>query len=133
MMPPYDWKELAALWSDRDFGAVHDWLGERWSRLIQERPDGHADRDALFLQGLAFAALSFHFTRFRNQEGARVLAEDALRVLSTYEPAYSGIGLAPVLESVRALRGHLEGLDPEAECPMQPQAFACFSLNPAVQ
>ncbi len=133
MMPPYDWDELRALWSARDFGAVHDWLGERWSRLIQERPEGNADRDAAFLQGLAFAALSFHFARSKNQDGARILAEDALRVLSAYEPAHAGVALAPLLESVRELRVRLQGLDSDAECPLQPHAFACFSLNPAVQ
>jgi hypothetical protein len=132
MMPSYPWDELATLWTRNEFGGVHDWLGARWNRLIQERPEGHADRDAAFLQGLAFAALAFHFTQSRNQDGARLLADDALRALEPYVPAYAGIALEPVLDSVRLLRSRLDGLEDEADCPVPPRELARFALE-AVQ
>jgi uncharacterized protein len=114
------WDELAQLWNAGDFGGVHDWLGLRWSRLIQTRARGTDDKDARFLQGLAFAALAFHFTQNRNQEGARLLADDALAVLPGYGAAHMGIEAGPVLRSLRALRPMLENLETEADCPMQP-------------
>ncbi|MGE5096044.1 MAG: DUF309 domain-containing protein [Betaproteobacteria bacterium] len=129
MMPDYRWDELARFWSANDFGAAHDWLGERWNRLIQERGDGHEDRDARFLQGLAFAALAFHFTQSHNQEGARLLADDALRVLPGYVPRHAGVAVDPVLDAVRALRSRLEGLDDEAPCPVAPRDFSAFTYE----
>lgn len=129
MMPDYRWDELARLWSENEFGAVHDWLGERWNRLVQERVDGHADRDALFLQGLAFAALAFHFTQSHNQEGARILADDALRVLPGYSPSYAGVAVAQVLDAVRSLRSRLEGVEDEAPCPVAPRDLTAFTYE----
>lgn len=122
---PFAWEELAALWDAGDFRGVHDWLGLRWNHLIQTRPAGHEDSDARFLQGLAFAALAFHFTQDGKQDGAALMADDALRVLPGYAPAYRGVKLEPVLETLRILRPMLDGLAPEDECPMRP-----FSFNP---
>jgi hypothetical protein len=121
------WDELAPLWNRNDFGAVHDWLGARWNHLIQERPDGQADQDAKFLQGLAFAALAFHFTQHHNQEGAALLAQDALDVLAGYLPAYHGVAVAPILDTLNTLAPLLAGLEPEAECPMNP--FVCNKFS----
>jgi hypothetical protein len=116
----YAWDELASLWNAGDFGGVHDWLGLRWSQLVQSSSRGVDDKDARFLQGLAFAALAFHFTQNRNQDGARLLADDALSVLPEYGPAHLGVETGSVLKSLRALRPMLDDLDPEADCPMQP-------------
>ncbi len=116
----YAWDELALLWNAGDFGGVHDWLGLRWNQLVQTRASGMDDKDARFLQGLAFAALAFHFTQNRNQDGAKLLASDALAVLPEYGPAYLGVEVGPVLKSLTALRPMLEDLDPKADCPMQP-------------
>lgn len=116
--------ELETLWNGNNFGAAHDWLGERWNYLIQCRPEGAADRDAQFLQGLAFAALTFHFTQNQNQEGAAMLADDALAVLPEFLPDYRGVEIAPILETVNVLRPMLVGLEPEAPCPMQPFVFS---------
>lgn len=114
------WDELALLWNSGDFGGVHDWLGLRWSRLIQTSAHGTDDKDARFLQGLAFAALAFHFTQNRNQDGARLLADDALALLPRYGAAHMGIETGPILTGLRALRPMLDNLDTEADCPMQP-------------
>ena len=116
----YAWDELASLWNAGDFGGVHDWLGLRWSALVQTRARGTDDKDARFLQGLAFAALAFHFTQNRNQDGARLLADDALAVLPEYGTAHLGVETGHVLKSLRALRPMLESLETEADCPMQP-------------
>lgn len=116
----YAWDELALLWNAGDFGAVHDWLGLRWNKLIQTRAGGMSDKDARFLQGLAFAALAFHFTQNRNQDGARLLAADALAVLPEYGAAHMGVETGPVLKSLTALRPKLENLNTEADCPIQP-------------
>lgn len=133
MISDYPWQELAELWDGHDFGAVHDWLGERWNRLIQERPAGHDDQDAAFLQGLAFAALAFHFTQHGNQDGARVIADDALRVLARYSPSYAGVRLDGLIEGVGGLRSRLEGLENDATCPIEPRAFPCLELAETVQ
>ena len=122
----FAWDELELLWNGNNFGAVHDWLGERWNHLIQTRPGGHEDPDAQFLQGLAFAALAFHFTQNHNQDGAALLAEDALAILSRFLPVCHGVEVAPILETLNTLLPLLEGLDHEADCPMQP--FACNKL-----
>ena len=120
---PFAWGELAALWDAGDFRGVHDWLGLRWNYLIQTRPSGHADKDARFLQGLAFAALSFHFTRNEKQDGAALMAGDALAMLPAYAPAYRGVQVEPILATLRVLRPMLDGLAPEDGCPMRPFVF----------
>ncbi|HUX62256.1 hypothetical protein [Sulfuricella sp.] len=125
----FAWDELALLWDGNNFGAVHDWLGERWNHLIQTRPGGHEDPDAQFLQGLAFAALAFHFTQNHNQDGAALLAEDALAMLPRFLPSCRGVEIAPVLENLNTLLPLLEGLDHEADCPMQPFVFNKFSYQ----
>jgi hypothetical protein len=126
----YAWDELALLWNAGNFGGVHDWLGLRWSRLVQTRARGTDDRDARFLQALAFAALAFHFTQNRNQDGARLLADDALAVLPEFGTAHLGVETAPVLKGLRTLRPMLENLETEADCPMQPLASGQLIYRP---
>ncbi|OIP15996.1 MAG: hypothetical protein AUK53_03700 [Betaproteobacteria bacterium CG2_30_59_46] len=123
MNPAFAWDELALLWNANNFGAVHDWLGERWNTLIQTRSKGQEDPDAQFLQGLAFAALSFHFTQNHNQDGAALLAEDALAMLPRFLPVYCGLEIAPVLETLNTLLPQLVWLEHDADCPMQPFVF----------
>ncbi|MFN3785506.1 MAG: hypothetical protein ACK4RS_01575 [Thiothrix sp.] len=121
------WPELAALWDAGDFGAAHDWLGERWNVLIQSRPDGHNDRDARFLQGIAYAVLALHFTQHANQEGARLMVEDCLQTLSAFEPEWKGMQTATIIDSIKILQPLLVGLDNEAPCPLKP--FRCEPLK----
>ena len=90
-------------------------------------PTAATTSDARFLQGLAFAALSFHFTQNQNQDGAALLADDALRSLPAFQPSHRGVEVTPILETLRTLRPLLNGLDPEADCPMRP-----FVFNPLV-
>ena len=129
---PFEWDELAGLWNAGNFSSVHDWLGLRWSHLIQTRPGGHNDPDARFLQGLAFAALSFYFTQNRNQDGAALLADDAMDALTSFEPTYHGVEITPILETLGALRPLLNGLSPEDDCPMQPFVFNRFVYRESV-
>ena len=126
---PFAWTELASCWDAGDFGVVHDWLGLRWNHLIQTRPDGHADKDARFLQALAFAALAFHFTQNQKQDGAALVADDALSLLPDYLPSHRGLEVAPVIASLSALRPLLEGLAPEDDCPMRPFTFNRLSYT----
>lgn len=123
MSDAFAWDELAPLWNGNHFGAVHDWLGARWSRLTQLCCAGMDDPDARFLQGLAFAALALHFTQHRNQEGAALLADDALAVLSAFRPAHRGLAVAPLIATLARLRPLLDGVAPDAECPMCPLVF----------
>ncbi|PWB51978.1 MAG: DUF309 domain-containing protein [Nitrosomonadales bacterium] len=123
MSHEFAWAELELLWNSNNFGAVHDWLGERWNHLIQTRPGGHDDPDAQFLQGLAFAALAFHFTQNHNQDGAALLAEDAIAKLTGFLPSYRGVEVKPVLETLDILLPLLGGLEHDADCPMQPFVF----------
>lgn len=125
-----DWAELAALWNANDMRGVHDWLNERWSRRVATRLLGHLDPEARFLQALAFAALALHFTQHRNQDGARLLADDALVALAAFRPAFLGVHVDPVVETLAELRPMLAGLASDDECPMQPFVYRKFEWRP---
>lgn len=115
----WDWAELQYLWNEGDFGAVHDWLNERWGQLVKDRPGLDKDPDARFMQGLAFAALALHFTQTANQDGARLLLDDALMVLPQYSPMHLGIMIDPVLETLHRLRPIIAPLGANDEYPSQ--------------
>lgn len=123
----FAWHELAFLWNSNDLRAVHDWLNERWSALVRNRVGGHADPEAQFLQALAFAALALHFTQHRNQDGARLMLDDALVALARFRPSYLGLRVDPILDTLAALRPLLVGLASGAECPLVP--FTCNRLE----
>ena len=125
----YDWEELAGLWNRNELGQVHDWLNQRWSELVQTRLLGHADPEARFLQGLAFAALALFFIQNRNQEGALLVLDDALVMLQKYRPAFLGVCVDPILDTLNELRPLLAGLAPDAECPLQPFVFKKFEYR----
>jgi hypothetical protein len=116
----FAWHELAFLWNSNDLAAAHDWLNERWSALVRNRVGGHSDPEAQFLQALAFAVLALHFTQHRNQEGARLMLDDALVALTRFRPAFLGVSVDPILDTLKELQPLLAGLAAEAECPRQP-------------
>jgi hypothetical protein len=126
-----DWSELAALWNDNELGTVHDWLNERWSRLIRNSPLGQADPEAELLQALAFATLALFFTQNQNQEGALLMLDDAVLALGKYRPAYLGIRIEPIYTSLQELRPMLVGLAPDADCPMYPFVYPKFEYSRA--
>lgn len=132
MLPGYDWDELAALWDDNDFRAVHDWLNERWGRLVKSRVLRDDDPDARFMQGLAFAALALHFTQDGNQQGALLMIDDATVFLAPFVPSHQGVAVEPVLQSLAELRPLLVGLPADAQCPLQPFVYRKFRLARAV-
>lgn len=101
------WDELALLWNQQDFRAVHDWLNEHWARLVQESASAERDVIAGFLQGLAFAALAFHFAREGNEESAGLFLEDALKVLPQFAPAYAGIRITPIQDALSELHSRM--------------------------
>jgi hypothetical protein len=123
MLYLWDWEELAHHWNENDFQAVHDWLNERWALLVKDRIGGDKDPDARFLQGLAFAALAFYFTQNANQEGARLLIDDALMMLPQYLPSHQRIKVEPVIETLHTLRSTIALLGPEDEYPFQPFVY----------
>lgn len=124
-----DWSEVAALWNDNQLGQLHDWLNERWSRLVRNSILGHDDPEAAFLQALAFAALALFFTQNHNQEGALLLIDDAQMALNKYRPSYLGVAVAPILDSLQELRPLLVGLPADAPCPLFPLAYAKFQYQ----
>lgn len=103
------WDELATHWNRGDMYTVHDWINERWSRIIQESSSGERDVVARFLQALAFAALAFHFAAEQNEESAGIFVEDALGVLPGFAPAYAGLRIDPIVDGLRALKDRLDG------------------------
>ncbi len=113
------WDELAALWQAGDFRAVHDWINERWARTMQESPQGADDPFVQFLQGLAFAALAFHFIGERNFESAGIFTEDGLIVLSRYAPVYAGVEITPLIDALAELRDVMSASDTELLLPPQ--------------
>ncbi|AXS84105.1 DUF309 domain-containing protein [Marinobacter sp. Arc7-DN-1] len=98
------WDELAAIWQSGDFRGAHDWINERWSRTVQESPQGDTDPFARFLQGIAFAALAFHFAGEQNGESAAIFVEDGLSTLSRFPLSYAGVELAPIIDALAELR-----------------------------
>lgn len=124
-----DWSEFAELWNANELAAAHDWLNERWSRLIRNSVLGTADPEAEFLQGLAYATLALFFTQNRNQEGARLVLDDARVVLSRFRPSYLGVRIDPIVETLDELRPLLAGLGPQDECPLYPFVYARFMFS----
>jgi len=124
-----DWSEFAALWNDNRLAAAHDWLNERWSRLIRNSVLGTADPEAEFLQGLAFATLTLFFTQNRNQEGARLVLDDALVVLAKFRPTFLGVRIDPIIATLEELRPLLAGLAAQDECPLFPFVYAKFTFT----
>lgn len=124
-----DWEPFAALWNANDLAAAHDWLNERWSRLIRNSLLGTADPEAEFLQALAFATLALFFTQNRNQEGARIVLDDALVALAKYRPAFLGVRVDPILAALSELRPLLAGLAAEDDCPLFPFAYPKLEIT----
>lgn len=127
----WQWDELVYFWNNNDFDLAHDWLNERWGRLVQTSPIGDRDPDARFLQGIAFAALAIHFTQNSNQEGARLLLDDALMVLNQYQPSHLGVKVEPILETLQTLRPAIAALAPDDDCPFQPFVYNKLILEPS--
>lgn len=124
-----DWEEFAALWNGNELAAAHDWLNERWSRLIRNSVLGTSDPEAEFLQGLAFGVLALFFTQNRNQEGARLVLDDALVALAKFRPAFLGVKIDPILATLGDLRPLLAGLAPQDDCPLFPFVYPKFEYS----
>lgn len=124
-----DWADAAVMWNDNDLGALHDWLNERWARLIRNSMLGDKDPEAEFLQGLAYATLALYFTQNRNQEGALLMIDDAQMALAKYRPRFLGVHVAPILGALQELRPLLAGLAPDAECPLYPFVYPKFEYT----
>jgi len=117
------------MWNSNDLGMLHDWLNERWSRLVRNSILGHRDPEAEFLQGLAFATLALFFTQNKNQEGALMLIDDAQMALAKYRPRFLGVNVDPILGALAELRSLLVGLAPDADCPQYPFAYPKFEYT----
>jgi hypothetical protein len=124
------WSDLAVLWNDNDMRGVHDWLNERWAGIVASSLLGHRDPEAEFLQGIAFAAIALHFTQHGNQDGARLMVDDALVALAKFRPEFMGVGVEPILDTLQTLRPMLAGLASDDECPMQPFVYRKFEWHP---
>lgn len=124
-----DWREVAAMWNGNQLGQLHDWLNERWSRLIRNSLLGTKDPEAEFLQGLAFAALALFFTQNRNQEGALLMIDDAQMALAKYRPRFLGVNVDPILGTLAELRPLLVGLAPDDDCPLYPFVYPKFEYT----
>lgn len=122
------WGPFAALWNANELAAAHDWLNERWSRLVRNRLLGAADPEADFLQAIAFATMALFFTQNRNQEGARIVLDDALVALGKYRPTFLGVRVDPIVAALSELRPLLAGLAAEDDCPLYPFAYPKFEF-----
>lgn len=124
-----DWSEVAAMWDGNQLGQLHDWLNERWSRLIRNSLLGTKDPEAEFLQGLAYAVLALFFTQNHNQEGAILMIDDALMTLAKYRPRFLGVHIDPILSALQELRPLLVGLPADADCPLYPFVYPKFEYT----
>lgn len=118
-----DWSEAAALWNDNQLGELHDWLNERWARLIRNSVMGQDDPEAQLLQALAFATLALFFTQNHNQEGALLMLDDALLALGKYRPSYLGLQIEPIHAALQELRPLLVSIAADDPCPLQPFVY----------
>lgn len=125
----FDWEELAKLWDGNDLAAAHDWLNERWSSLVRNRPGGQADPEARFLQALAYAVLALYFTQIGNQGGARAVLDDGLMALAQYRPRFLGVHIDPIYATLDELRPMLAGLADDDPCPMFPFVYRKFDYD----
>lgn len=125
----FQWEEFALLWDSNDLAAAHDWINERWSRLIRNSVAGQMDPEAQFLQGLAFAVLALHFTQNANQEGACLMIDDAAIALGRFRPGFLGVRVDPIIATLEELRPLLAGLGPDAECPLWPFVYNKFEYQ----
>ena len=89
---------------------------------------GAADPEAEFLQAIAFATLALFFTQNRNQEGARIVLDDALVALGKYRPTFLGVRVDPIVAALSELRPLLAGLAAEDDCPLYPFAYPKFEF-----
>lgn len=124
-----DWSDVARMWDTNQLGQLHDWLNERWSRLIRNSPMGTQDPEAELLQALAFATLALFFTQNRNQEGALLMLDDALLALVKFRPTYMGVRVETLYASLHDLRPLLVGLAPTDECPLCPFVYPKFDYT----
>jgi hypothetical protein len=124
-----DWSEVAAMWDANELDDLHDWLNQRWSRLIRNSVLGTDDPEAQFLQALAFATLALYFTQHHNQEGALMMVDDALLTLTKYNPRFMGVEVEPIVATLLDLRPLLVGLAPDAACPVWPFVYAKFQFH----
>lgn len=124
-----DWSEVAHMWNDNQLGQLHDWLNERWSRLVRNSVLGTKDPEAELLQALAFATMALFFTQNQNQEGALLMLDDAVMALGKYRPTYLGIQIEPIYATLQDLRPMLVGLAPNADCPMVPFVYPKFEFT----
>lgn len=125
----FAWDELAHLWNGNELDAAHDWLNERWSRLVRNRPGGQADPEAQFLQALAYAVLALYFTQIGNQDGSRVMLDDALMTLGRYRPRFLGVHVDPIYATLDELKPMLAGLAADDPCPMFPFVYRKFEYD----
>ncbi len=125
----FDWEALAHLWDSNDLAAAHDWLNERWSALVRNRPGGQADPEARFLQAMAYAVLALYFTQIGNQAGARVVLDDALIALAMYRPTFLGVRIDPIYATLDELKPLLAGLADDDPCPMFPFVYRKFEYE----
>lgn len=124
----FDWHALAEMWDGNRMREAHDWLNERWTYIVRHRPGGHGDPDARFLQGLAFAVNALYFTQNANQDGALLMLDDALVQLGGFRPAFLGVSVEPILDTLHALRPTIVALGPSDEFPIQPFVYRKFEL-----
>lgn len=117
------------MWNDNQLGQLHDWLNERWSRLVRNSVLGTKDPEAELLQALAFATMALFFTQNQNQEGALLMLDDAVMALGKYRPTYLGIQIEPIYATLQDLRPMLVGLAPNADCPMVPFVYPKFEFT----
>jgi len=117
------------MWNGNRLEQLHDWLNERWSRLIRNSLLGTKDPEAEFLQALAYAVLALFFTQNHNQEGALLMIDDAQLTLGKYRPRFLGVHVDPILAALQELRPLLVGLAPDAECPLYPFVYPKFEYT----
>lgn len=109
-LPLILWDELRDIWNDGDFDVAHDWLNERWGRIVQVSVQGDRDPLARFMQALAFTALAFHFAREHNYESARLFVDDALVALPPFTPVHLGLRTQILVDRLEFLDRSLPGI-----------------------
>lgn len=129
-LPPFIlWEELADYWNEGEFYIVHDWINERWGRIVNGTVEGERNELARFLRALAYAALTFHFAREHSYESARLFLDDALKALPPFAPAWSGVAVQTHIDRLTDLDRVLPVPGDGRMLTEEQMAFSLFSYN----
>jgi uncharacterized protein len=111
---PLDWEQGALAEGLRCYCSQEFFLAhEHWEGVWL----GSEEPEKTFLQALIQVAAAFHHLQRQNSAGAASLLKAALRRLEPFPPAYGGLAVEPLRQSIRGWLDALDRNERPAELP----------------